>query len=154
FSSFFFLSHLLLLLFLFLLPHSSSLFSFAIPFPPPLPAPNTMTQQPQDLISPYSESLCQTFNEQYPDSILAMARSFTKQDVISASVVGVRQEGFKIDGRNSLGRDFEVSVAFLEPVTSVKTVKDAFLHVCKKVTSEKGTPVINRRRQVTHMLPP
>ncbi|KAI8356421.1 hypothetical protein B0O80DRAFT_26319 [Mortierella sp. GBAus27b] len=119
-----------------LIPHCFTLSSF-----------ETTTMSQQDFTSSHSERLCQTLNQEHSDAVLSMARTFTKQEVASASVVHVSQEGFKIEGTHAHGKPFQMSKPFSSPVRSMSMVKEAFLRATK--LSEETSPMTpHRRREV------
>ncbi|KAG0238836.1 hypothetical protein BGX31_003162 [Mortierella sp. GBA43] len=81
-----------------------------------------------------------------------MARTFTKQEVASASVVHVSQEGFKIEGTHAHGKPFQMSKPFSSPVRSMSMVKEAFLRATK--LSEETSPMTpHRRREIPGQAP-
>ncbi|KAG0266741.1 hypothetical protein BG011_001200 [Mortierella polycephala] len=92
------------------------------------------------------------FNE-HSATVLNMACYFTTnkntiQEIVSAKVIRVCQEGLVIEGRTDRGDCFDVSVAFPNPIHSLIAVKDTFMHLGK--IAETGTPRSKRphRRQI------
>lgn len=86
----------------------------------------------QDFVSSHADRVCHSINQDHSDAVLAVAR-FTKQDVASATVVQVSQEGFKMEGKDGQGKSFEMSVSFPGPVHSMAMAKDTFLQMSKQV---------------------
>ncbi|KAG9062648.1 hypothetical protein KI688_004952 [Linnemannia hyalina] len=99
-----------------------------------------MTQSPNDadVIAPHSDSLCRQFNQDYPTTVLNIARFFIgfkdqSKHIISASVVQVCQDDLKIDGETLKGERLMLSVSFPDgPMQSLAMAREAFLDLGKK----------------------
>jgi hypothetical protein len=99
-----------------------------------------MTQTPNDVdvIAPHSDSLCRQFNQDYPTTVLNIARFFIgskdqSKHIISASVVQVCQDSLRIDGETLKGERFKFSVLFSGgSMQSLAMVREAFLELGKK----------------------
>ncbi|KAG0350855.1 hypothetical protein BGZ54_003614 [Gamsiella multidivaricata] len=112
--------------------------------------PHLMSDNHQDPIAPHSDTLSQFFNQQHPETVLVMARSFSKKNVVSAAVVQVHRDGFVIEGQTAqAGPTLQVSVSFSSPALSLVMAKEAFLRIGKQAEAEaeaeRGSVV---RRQI------
>ncbi|KAF9206910.1 hypothetical protein BGZ49_001574 [Haplosporangium sp. Z 27] len=97
-----------------------------------------------DVISKHSDTLCQFFNLRYPEIVLSLARSHSKQNVPSAYMVQVRENGLDIECQDEQGSNFRVSVPFPRPVHSLSAVKEIFLEIGER--AEEDAPTLYLRQ--------
>lgn len=117
-----------------------------------------------DVIAPHSDSLCQQFNQDYPATVLNMARFFMKSSsskttnggaaaaknvVVSASVVQVQQDGLLIEGQTLQGKHFKLSVSFSGgSMKTLTMVKESFLKLGKQADRGLQQTATTTRRQI------
>ncbi|KAF9933642.1 hypothetical protein FBU30_004885 [Linnemannia zychae] len=99
----------------------------------------TQTALDGDVITPHSDSLCRQFNQDYPSTVLNMARYFlssrdptSKTNVVTANVVQVHQDGLLIEGATRKGDKFKLSVSFPDSMQSLAMARESFLKLGKQ----------------------